>query len=549
MSKEELKEKKKLKKKPLILLLIIIVLLIGAGGIFLYLNNQKTLNNISKYYNQYVITTKKTKLYDKNKKEVGTIEKDISLELDKANKNEYFKIKDTDFYIYYEDIKKGEKIDTPQISENIIVFNSNIKTKKGTELYKDNKSIIKLNTSLNIPIQFQDNDYYYVLLFNRILGVKKTSNDEIIENENTKEKTANQVSVLYYFDIENECNNYNCVKKEDAKNQLKKLKEEGYSTLSANEFGNFLYGNIQVKEKSLFVITTNPNDITKSIEEELGIKIEIEDPALHFNAVNKPAVKNVTYNINKYQIKSYTPIENVLKMANGEDVSEQDPTPPNNQAIAVLNYHFFYDPNQGETCNEGICLTTDKFREHLQYFKDEGFKTLTMNEFMRWMYGEIELPEKSVLITIDDGAMGTGKHNGNKLIPLLEEYDEHATLFLITGWWDISNYQSPNLDIQSHTNDMHQYGDCGRGQLVCYSYDKAKADLEQSLAVIGSTDSFCYPFYSYSDTAIQAVKDTGFKIAFAGGNRKATRNSNKWLIPRYPIHADVTLDQIKQMVN
>ena len=35
---------------------------------------------------------------------------------------------------------------------------------------------------------------------------------------------------------------------------------------------------------------------------------------------------------------------------------------------------------------------------------------------------QISIPEKSVLITIDDGAKGTGKHNGHKLIPLLEEY-------------------------------------------------------------------------------------------------------------------------------
>ena len=55
-----------------------------------------------------------------------------------------------------------------------------------------------------------------------------------------------------------------------------------------------------------------------------------------------------------------------------------------------------------------------------------------MEEFRKWMYGEIEIPSKSILITVDDGAMGTGKHNGNKLNPLLEEYHMNATLFLIT---------------------------------------------------------------------------------------------------------------------
>ena len=62
-------------------------------------------------------------------------------------------------------------------------------------------------------------------------------------------------------------------------------------------------------------------------------------------------------------------------------------------------------------------------------------------------------------------------------------------------------------------------------------------------------DSFCYPFYSYDDEAIRAIKDLGFKLAFAGGNRKATRSSNKYLIPRYPIYKSTTLQQFINMVS
>ena len=76
---------------------------------------------------------------------------------------------------------------------------------------------------------------------------------------------------------------------------------------------------------------------------------------------------------------------------------------------------------------------------NLIILKIMGTKTLKMSEFKKWMFGEIELAEKSVLITVDDGAKGTGKHNGNKLIPILEEYNMNATLFLITGWWSVEN--------------------------------------------------------------------------------------------------------------
>ena len=99
-------------------------------------------------------------------------------------------------------------------------------------------------------------------------------------------------------------------------------------------------------------------------------------------------------------------------MAKGEEVYEADPSyDRSKQKIPVLNYHFFYDPTIGEDCNEVICLTKQKFEEHLIYFRDNGFKTLTIDEFVRWYDGEIDLPPKSVLITVDDGAKGTGAHN------------------------------------------------------------------------------------------------------------------------------------------
>ena len=328
------------------------------------------------------------------------------------------------------------------------------------------------------------------------------------------------------------------------KNQINKLLENNYYTITNEEYENYLNNNLRLKDKAILILTNNESDTTKNISKELNINIETPSKS-DLVKTNEKTVSNT------YQIKSYSTIENILKMANGEKVVETPPKKQTNyvQGVPVLNYHFFYDPTLGEECYEGICLTTQKFREHLEYLKNNNFKILTMNEFVKWIYGEIDIPEKSVLITIDDGAKGTGAHNGNKLIPLLEEYKMHATLFLIAGWWDISNYQSKYLEVQSHTYDMHKYGDCGKGQLVCANYESAKQDLQKSLDIIGNNTSFCYPFYSYDNEAIQAIKDLGFKVAFAGGNRDATRNSNKYLIPRYPIHSNITMDRFKEIVN
>ncbi len=218
------------------------------------------------------------------------------------------------------------------------------------------------------------------------------------------------------------------------------------------------------------------------------------------------------------------------------------------QKIAVLNYHFFYDKNS-EQCNESICIEINNFRKHLEYLKNNNFKTLTMKEFNDWMDKKISIPNKSVLITIDDGALGTDTH----LPRLLDEYNMKATLFLITEWWPLSKYKTGNLEIQSHGNDLHLNNYC-RNNSCGYKLQKLTKkelidDLNKSKSKIGNPIAFCYPFYSYNSISIEALKETNFKLAFIGGNKKASQSSNKYLIPRYVIYKGTSVEQLAKMVN
>ena len=267
---------------------------------------------------------------------------------------------------------------------------------------------------------------------------------------------------------------------------------------------------------------------------DLTDKIEVDKTNLNIDEAG-------TYEV-KYKVKDSSGNENEL--VRKVRVAEKAAT-----KVPVINYHFFYG-DKSEGCNESLCLRIDRFKEELDYLKNNGFYTLTIKEFTDWMYGEIELPEKSVLLTVDDGAFGTSKVRGNYLIPALEEYKMYATLFLITGWWPIENYESEYLDVQSHTNDLHYEAKCGhRSKVNCVSYDTLVSDLKKSLDVVKDNNSFCFPFYDYTEESIKAVKEVGFKIAFIGENRKATRNDNKYKIPRYPVYDSTSLSTFKSMVN
>ena len=549
-------KKVKMKKKPIIIILII--LLIGIG-VFLFiqkLNNDKKIKEIKKYYHEFVTTKAKADLYNKDKKKIGTIVKDIYFELEKMNikstKDAYFKIKDTDYYLYYSDTKEAKKKDDKEKqSDNYVLFNKNIEISNKTSLYKEDKDLITITGKVSIPIESMDNDNYYVRFLNDTYKVKKDKSIKEVDSNNTKEKTSDHVSVLFYEFIEGSCNDYNCTTNDNFKNQINKLKESGYYTVTNEEFKNYVSGKKNLKEKAIYITIANYNENTENLKKELQIEINKleEDAHYRFISTYKPAKANADLKrIDRYQIKTYTTVDDIVKMANGEEVKQSTDDEVNRQGVPVLNYHFFYDATT-DVCSETICLDTAKFREQLQYLKDNNFKTLTMEEYRKWMYGEIEVPSKTVLLTVDDGAAGTGKHNGNKLNPLLEEYKLNATLFLITAWWDIENYRGDYLDIQSHGHDVHEYGTCGRGRINCYSYEEAKADLQKSLDIIKNDDSFCFPFYMTSETSIKAVKDAGFKLSFIGGSVPSKRTNNKWLIPRYPIMSYITLDQFINMVN
>lgn len=559
MKKEKVK-KRKIRKGIIISIIICFILILFSGTIFIYkdLSKKNYLKNIKSHYNTYVTTNKEGKIYKKSKGKYikyGKISKNFDLTLEKVtikNTNQqYFKVKDEDYYVYYKDISKNKNGNKNEMPNNYLVFNKNIKTKKTTKFISNNK-YIEINKSYELPIQYVDDNNYYVSYLNNIYAIKKDETIEIIDKENTKENEANHISIIDYSNTSTD----------KLKEQLDYLKNEGYYTIDFSTYKEWLKSNIRLKDKAIVLTYDKENEeILNNIKNYNFDIILTTDSGIKFTNNNSTTNKESNLeNLNRYIIKSSTNLDDFKKICNGEKIIE--PVTVNTKglpnidskatSIAVINYHFFYDSSLGEGCNENICLDTKKFREQLQFLKDNGYRTLKIEEFRAWMYGEIDLPARSVLLTIDDGALGTGKHNGNKLIPILEEYDMYATLFLIAGWWDKNNYISDHLDVESHTFDMHTGNLCStesRGaQLLCSTKEQVLTDLKKSIDILGKSTAFCFPFYAYNNSAIESVKEVGFKLAFIGGNEKATRSVDKYKIPRYPIYDSTSLNQFINMI-
>ena len=74
-------------------------------------------------------------------------------------------------------------------------------------------------------------------------------------------------------------------------------------------------------------------------------------------------------------------------------------------------------------------------------------------------------------------------------------------------------------------------------------------DLELSVSKTNTRLAFCYPFYQKNDTMVEALKESGFSVAFVGGNKKAKQTDSKYQVPRYIIYKNTSLESFIKMVS
>lgn len=244
----------------------------------------------------------------------------------------------------------------------------------------------------------------------------------------------------------------------------------------------------------------------------------------------------VEYNDELYFVK----MEDVVNIYAKENTSLSESI-----SVPVTVYHFIYLEGD-DSCRESICHSESQVREHFNYLRENNFFTLNTTELGKFIDGKIRLPEKSVLVTIDDGA------RAQNFLPLLEEYKVNATLFLISSWYDKEIFASPYMEIASHTHNLHTPGVCPGGQgspLKCADRNSLVQDLKTSRETLDGTKAFCFPFYEYNDYALSVVKDAGFELGFIGGGRKVVKGINKLKIPRISLNSYTTLEQYMNIVN
>lgn len=201
--------------------------------------------------------------------------------------------------------------------------------------------------------------------------------------------------------------------------------------------------------------------------------------------------------------------------------------------LAICMYHYVYDSSQPPEDLNNNYISTDTLAEEMAYLHENGYYFPTWQEVREYVDGKRKLPDKSIVLTFDDGP--NYMHLGT---PILEQYQTPATSFVIARYWDtremLYGYSSEYLSFESHSYGMHQGGgNQGHGGIyTAMSPEEVLEDLQKSFDICGNHNAFAYPFGDYTTEGCQTLEEAGLLCAVTTENGKCYPGDNPYLLPR-----------------
>ncbi|HEX9453845.1 MAG TPA: polysaccharide deacetylase family protein, partial [Candidatus Binatia bacterium] len=122
------------------------------------------------------------------------------------------------------------------------------------------------------------------------------------------------------------------------------------------------------------------------------------------------------------------------------------------QLVPILTYHDLAAQAKGR-----MVMGAKGFEEQMRYLKSQGYRVITLKEFVEFVSLGRQLPKKSVLITFDDGYRSFLRF----AYPVLKELGFSATLFIYTdyvaaggnafSWADLKKLSDEGFFVQAHS--------------------------------------------------------------------------------------------------
>lgn len=259
-------------------------------------------------------------------------------------------------------------------------------------------------------------------------------------------------------------------------------------------------------------------------------------------------------------------------------------------AVALMYHHIVDDEEfaTGKYDGNNAVISLSQFEAEMAYLADNGYRTYTMSEAAGMLYNSLPFPEKSVMITFDDGYAS----NYELAFPVLEEYNLKATIAAVV----ISTEQAENggaakqplphltfdqlremqasglIEIGSHSYNGHgmiatnatgkqgkffvsrQYlSEQGRIESEYEYIERITQDLRYSKQILESELGrpiyyFAYPYGAVSGGALEALKNNGFLVAITTNSGDIYKSSDPFRLNRRNVDQGISLQKFATLL-
>jgi peptidoglycan/xylan/chitin deacetylase (PgdA/CDA1 family) len=229
-------------------------------------------------------------------------------------------------------------------------------------------------------------------------------------------------------------------------------------------------------------------------------------------------------------------------------------TPGGYQIVPILTYH-----NLAEQAKGRLVLAAASFREQMRYLKTNGYRVVSLADFVEFTRLNRQLPQRAVVLTFDDGYRAFKDH----AYPVIKEMGFTATLFIYTDWvgagrgslsWaDLRELAAAGIDIQAHSK-THADLRRAQGETEAQYARRMQAELEQPQELFNRnlgrrTQVLAYPYGRWEEGLLPKVKDYGYIAAFSVRRQGNASFVRPLAGHRSQIYSEMTLDDFVKNLN
>lgn len=255
------------------------------------------------------------------------------------------------------------------------------------------------------------------------------------------------------------------------------------------------------------------------------------------------------------------------------DVAESDPDPGHPAGrefttaaarIPVLMYHAVLPAAENPDPANGSIINLESFADQMAYLHEEGYYTASLAELEQFVHGRLALPEKTVVLTFDDGY----ENNVIHAYPILKQYNFRAAMFLIgsyvrgdgepvpEGYWAYftDSQMADTRDVfefHSHTYDLHYKipGACGKTWSATGDTALLQHDIDQIKAIGIDTPYYAYPYGYHTRPMVSALIENGYRMAFTTKRGFVEPGDHPMYLPRLGPLSDTDLAAMLRPAN